>query len=288
MMGGDTERGHTLTCKVCPHGCRLGDGQVGRCRARWSNDGMILPLSHGKITSFALDPVEKKPLARWNPGKYLLSVGTFGCNLSCPFCQNHAISQADQASAIYQFTPAGALVSLALEARKQEPRVVGIAHTYNEPLVSWEYIVETSMLARRVGLANVIVSNGCVNGWVVDRIAPVVDAANIDLKGFTEDYYRWCGGDLAAVRACIERLAAEPGCHLEVTTLVVAGHNDTPAEMDALSAWLAAVDPDITLHVTRCFPRWKMSGERPTPVQTVLDLADVARANLAHVFVGNV
>ena len=249
---------------------------------------MVLPVSYGRITSFALDPVEKKPLARWNPGKYLLSVGTFGCNLSCPFCQNHTISQVGQDEVIHQFIPPGALVELTLNAREQEPRVVGIAHTYNEPLVSWEYVSETGVLARRVGLANVIVSNGCVNGWVVDRIAPLVDAANIDLKGFTEEYYRWCGGDLSTVRACIERLAAEPGCHLEVTTLVVSGHNDTPAEMDALSAWLASIDPDITLHVTRCFTRWKMGGGRPTPVQTVLDLADVARNNLEHVFVGNV
>ena len=181
------------------------------------------------------------------------------------------------------------LVALTLQTRAQQPQTVGIAYTYNEPLVTWEYVRDTGVLAHEAGLANVLVSNGCAQDWVIDTLAPLIDAANIDLKGFTEDYYRWCGAGtsgLQTVRATIERLAAEPGCHLEVTCLVVPGHNNQPEEMRALSSWLAAVDPGITLHVTRYFPRWKLTGA-PTPVATVYQLADVAREVLPHVAVGN-
>lgn len=279
----------TTTCDVCPHGCRLVEGQVGACRARGWRDGKVAPLAYGRLTSLALDPVEKKPLARWRQGGLLLSAGSYGCNLHCPFCQNHTIAQAGEADVGWRYISPEDLVSLTLDARARHPRTVGIAHTYNEPLTSWEYVRDVGRLAHEAGLANVLVSNGCASAPVIDELAPLVDAANIDLKGFTADYYRWCGGALQAfdtVRACIERLAAEPSCHLEVTCLVVPGRNDTPDEMRALSAWLAGVDPDITLHVTRYFPRWKMSG-RPTPVSTVYALADVAREALPHVRVGN-
>lgn len=181
------------------------------------------------------------------------------------------------------------LVALCVEARERDARVAGIAHTYNEPLVAWEYVRDVGILAHETGLANTLVSNGCAQSWVIDQLAPLVDAANIDLKGFTEEYYRWCGAGMKGfdtVRACIQRLAAEPSCHLEVTCLVVPGKNDDPAQMRALSSWLASVDPDITLHVTRYFPRWKMTGT-PTPIATVYALADVAREALPHVVVGN-
>lgn len=279
-----------MRCEVCPHHCDLPEGAVGRCRARGCRDGRVVPLSYGRLTSIALDPVEKKPLARWMPGKLVLSVGSYGCNLSCPFCQNHEIAQAGAHDVPWRSVSPDGLVALTLEAREQRPRVVGIAHTYNEPLVAWEYVRDTSLLAREEGLANVLVSNGCAEPRVIDALAPLLDAANIDLKAFTEEYYCWCGagtGGFAAVRACIERLAAEPGCHLEVTCLVVPGHNDSPEQMRALSTWLAGVDPGIVLHVTRFFPRWKMTGASPTPVSVVYQLADVAREALPDVVVGN-
>lgn len=278
---------HAAVCEVCPHRCRVAPGGTGRCRARGWRDGVVAPLSYARVTSLAIDPVEKKPLARWNPGHYLMSVGSYGCNLSCPFCQNHTIAQAGADDVAWSEIRPQELVALTEEARQHDARVIGIAHSYNEPLVSWEYLRDTGELAHEVGLANVLVSNGCANTWVIDAIAALVDAANIDLKGFTESYYRWCGGSLATVRSCIERLAGESSCHLEVTTLVVTNRNDSAVEMRALARWLASVDPDITLHVTRCFPRWKMSGERPTPVGTVHMLAEVARMELPHVVVGN-
>lgn len=278
-----------VVCDVCPHACHLGPGQVGHCRARGWSAGQSAPLSYGRITSIAMDPVEKKPLARWKPGHWLLSVGSYGCNLSCPFCQNYSIAQVGADEVPWRDISPEELVALCAEARERDPRVAGIAHTYNEPLVSWEYVRDVGILAHEAGLANTLVSNGCAQAWVIDHLAPLIDAANIDLKGFTSDYYRWCGAGpegFNTVRACIERLAAEPGCHLEVTCLVVPGKNDDPAQMRALSAWLASFDPDITLHVTRYFPRWKMTGS-PTPVATVYTLADVAREALPHVVVGN-
>lgn len=276
-----------VRCEVCPHGCVLVPGNVGRCRARAIEDGRVVPRSYGRITSMALDPVEKKPLAHWMSGHYLLSVGSYGCNLRCLFCQNHSIAQAGEGEVPWRYVSPQDLVDLTLETKVRNPQTVGIAHTYNEPLVAWEYVRDVGALAHEAGLANVLVSNGCAQPWVIDALAPLVDAANIDLKGFSDEYYRWCGGSFSTVKACIERLAAEAGCHLEVTCLAVPHRNDTPHEMRALSGWLASVDPAITLHVTRYFPRWKMVGDMPTPVDTVYHLADVAREALAHVVVGN-
>lgn len=276
-----------MRCQVCPHECELAPGRVGRCRARAERGGKSMAVSYGRITSIAMDPVEKKPLARWRPGHWLLSVGSYGCNLRCPFCQNHEIAQAGADEVPWRELSPEELVALCAEAREQNPLVAGIAHTYNEPLIAWEYVRDTGLLAHEAGLANALVSNGYAQPWVIDELAPLVDAANIDLKAFTEEYYRWCGGSLAPVQHTIERLAAEPGCHLEVTCLVVPGHNDDPREMRALAGWLAGLDPDITLHVTRYFPRWKMEGGQPTPVATVRRLAEVAREALPHVVVGN-
>lgn len=245
------------------------------------------PSNYGRITSVALDPVEKKPLARWRPGSLVLSVGSYGCNLRCPFCQNWEISQAGAKDVPWRFVPPEQLVEMAVEARAQDARVVGIAYTYNEPLVGWEYVRDCGQLAHEAGLANVLVSNGHASDAVVAELAPLLDAANIDLKAFDRRFYTMYGGSLARARRTIEQLAATPTCHLEVTTLVVPGKNDSPAEMDAEASWLASVDPDITLHVTRFFPRWRMQDVPPTPVETVRGLAEVARRHLAHVYVGN-
>ena len=250
----------------------------------------MVSLSYGRVTSLALDPVEKKPLARFHPGSYLLSVGSYGCNLTCPFCQNHQISQAGEKDVAWRELSPEGLVALAEEARRRDARTIGIAHTYNEPLVAWEYVRDTARLARERGLVTALVSNGCAEPGVIDELAPLLDAANIDLKGFSAAFYASCGGapgSLEAVRATIERLAAEPGCHLEVTTLVVPGMNDSEEEVDAIAAWLASLPGEVVYHVTRCFPHWRMMDVPATSVATVRRLADVARRHLAHVYVGN-
>lgn len=249
---------------------------------------LIRPNSnYGRITSTALDPVEKKPLALWHPGSYVLSVGSYGCNLCCPFCQNWEISQAGPDDVPWRKVSPEQLVALASDTRERDPRVIGIAYTYNEPLIGWKYMRDCAKLAHEAGLANVLVSNGHTSDAVIDELVPLIDAANIDLKAFDSRVYTMCGGSLMRAKRTIEQLAVASGYHLEVTTLVIPGENDDPAEMDAEAAWLASLDPEIPLHVTRFFPRWYMTDHGPTPVSTVYELAGVARHHLRHVFVGN-
>ena len=247
----------------------------------------MAPVGYGRVTSIAVDPVEKKPLARWKPGHTVLSLGSYGCNLRCPWCQNHSISQVGADDVPWRELSPQDVVNLAVRLHGEDPRMVGVAYTYNEPLVAWEFVRDCSQLVHDAGLANVLVSAGCVSAEVVRAVAPLVDAANIDLKAFREDTYRRIGGSLQTVQETIRLLADEPTCHLEVTTLVVPGVNDTDDEMGELSAWLASMDPDITLHVSRFFPNWRMRDRGPTPVRRVYELADVARVHLPHVYTGN-
>lgn len=278
---------NAVRCDVCPHACLLAPGRVGACRARANEDGMVVPAAYGRLTSIAIDPVEKKPLARWKPGSAVLSVGGYGCNLHCPWCQNASISQVGQSDVGWRAYAPQDLVDLAHLAAQRTDRMVGVAYTYNEPLVCWEFVRDTSVLMHDAGFGNVLVSAGCVSGHVIAKIAPLIDAANIDLKSFDERTYAMVGGSLNTVCHTIELLAATPTCHLEVTTLVVPGVNDTEDEMDRLAAWLASVDKGIVLHVSRFFPAWRKRDVGPTPVEKVYALADVARAHLPFVYTGN-
>lgn len=276
-----------MRCTTCPRGCLLAPGKAGLCRARKNVGGKVQATSYGRVTSIALDPVEKKPLARWKPGSKVLSLGSYGCNLRCPWCQNYGISQAGQDDVLWREVTPEYVVALAQQLRDEDPRTVGIAYTYNEPLVSWEFVRDCGVLAHEAGLSNVLVSAGCVSQEVVREVAPLIDAANIDLKTFRQETYALTGGRLATVKATMEALAATPTCHLEVTTLIVPGVNDTREEMDELAAWLASVDPGIVLHVSRFHPAFRMRDRGRTSVPLVYELADVARAHLAHVFTGN-
>ncbi|QOS66819.1 AmmeMemoRadiSam system radical SAM enzyme [Eggerthella guodeyinii] len=272
-------------CGVCPHACALAEGRRGICRARAARGGRVVDENYGRVTSIALDPVEKKPLARFLPGSTVLSLGSYGCNLRCPFCQNADIACAGPDDAAWRELAPEDAVRLAAGARGEG--CVGIAYTYNEPLVGYEYVRDVGRLAHEAGLANVLVSNGMVNEGPLAELLGVVDAANIDLKGFTQGFYDLAGGDLAAVKRTIETLAADPACHLEVTTLVIPGLNDDPGEIDAAAAWLASLDPRIPYHLTRFFPCHRMLDRPPTPVPALRALADVARRHLDDVLVGN-
>ena len=271
-----------VQCTLCFHRCRLSEGQTGLCRARGNRGGQIVPLSYGRLTALALDPIEKKPLRRFHPGSMVLSAGSFGCNLSCPFCQNAGIAAAGP-EAPTRDVPPEALVQEALRLRSQG--CIGVAYTYNEPLVGYEYVHDCAGLARQAGLVNVLVTNGTIEESPWLALLPLIDAVNIDLKGFTESWYRTLGGDLETVKRSIT-LAAQH-CHVEVTTLIVPGRNDSLDEMRALSGWLASVSPDIPLHVSRFFPRHHMACCQATPVDAVYRLADAARENLRHVYTGN-
>ena len=282
-------------CEVCFHRCEIPEGGRGLCGARTCADGRVIPENYGRVTALALDPIEKKPLRRFHPGGMVLSVGSYGCNLRCPFCQNHEISWSAEAMGYAEradkVTPE-ALVRTAVRLKGEGN--IGIAFTYNEPLVGWEFVRDTARLAHEAGLASVLVTNGTARLAVLEAIAPWIDAMNIDLKGFTDRYYsRVLGGSLGMVRAFIE--AAVRTCHVELTTLIVPGENDTADEMRALSAWVAGltdgegrpIGREIPLHISRFFPRFKMTDRRATDVSCVYRLADVARERLEYVYTGN-
>lgn len=272
----------SLKCDICFHHCELDEGRTGLCRARANRGGQIVPLNYGRLTSLALDPIEKKPLRRFHPGGLVLSLGSFGCNLRCPFCQNAEISMAGAEFPARDYSPE-ALVQFALALRPRGN--LGLAYTYNEPLVGYEFVRDCAAMVREAGMFNVLVTNGTIEEAPWRALLPLIDAVNIDLKGFTEAWYRRLGGDLETVKRSIA-LAAET-CHLEVTTLVVPGCNDGEDELRALSGWLASLSPDIPLHISRFFPRHRMNDLPPTPVDTVYRLAAVARERLRYVYTGN-
>lgn len=271
------------TCHVCMHHCGLEPGQTGICRARKNEDGKIVCGNYGQITSLALDPIEKKPLKMFRPGSMVLSVGSFGCNLRCPFCQNHEISMAGEKEAGAVYISPEALAQKALELKAAGN--IGAAFTYNEPLVGWEYVRDTARLIKEMGMANVLVTNGTASLEVLEEILPYTDAMNIDLKAFRGESYRKLGGDLETVKAFISR-AAE-GCHVELTTLIVPGENDDAEEMSEEARWIASVRKDIPLHVTRFFPRYHLTDRDATDVEAVYRLAEIAGRYLEYVFVGN-
>lgn len=271
------------TCGFCFHHCSLDEGQTGFCRARMNRGGTIVPLNYGKVVSLALDPIEKKPLRRFHSGSTILSVGSFGCNLRCPFCQNHEISMAGDGELRAEEISPEALAALAEELKPRGN--VGVAYTYNEPLIGYEYVRDCAEAVHARGMLNVLVTNGTIGEAPWRALLPLIDAANIDLKGFTDAWYKRLGGDLETVKRSITLAAAQ--CHVEVTTLLIPGENDGEDEIRAMTRWLADIDPDIPLHLSRFFPRYRMTDRPPTPVETVYRLAEVARDSLRRVYTGN-
>ncbi len=274
-----------LRCSLCPHHCALKEGgPLGRCRARACRDGRIVPLNYGQLTSLALDPIEKKPLACYKPGSQVLSVGSYGCNMDCFFCQNDSISCAGEGDVPTRSMSPRALCELALSIRSEGN--IGAAFTYNEPLIGYEYVLDCARLLKEAGLSAVMVTNGCFCVDAVEPLFSLVDAWNIDLKGFTDSWYRRLGGDLGTVQTFIARAAQY--AHVELTTLVVPGENDSEQELDALARWVAAIDPMMPLHLSRFFPRRQALDKKPTDRNHLLKLREVAQRHLQRVFLGNV
>lgn len=273
-------KGASLHCSLCPHECLIHPGGKGRCNVRANVDGSLYAVNYGKICGLALDPIEKKPLYHFYPGSFILSAGSPGCNLACGFCQNWASVSGEGAQR--ELTPA-AMVELALAAKGQGN--CGIAFTYTEPLMSYEYVMATAERARHHGLKTVLVSNGFIQPEPWRQILKHIDAVNIDLKAFNPHFYReHCGGSMEPVLEAISLAASS--CHLEVTTLLIPGHNTRVEEVKELSAFLAGLSLKIPLHLSRYFPARHWTVEA-TPPALIEELAAVARQKLDFVYTGN-
>ena len=281
-------------CRVCFRHCDIPEGGLGFCGARTCRDGKVTAANYGMLTSLALDPIEKKPLAEFHPGSLILSAGSYGCNLRCPFCQNYQISWSDEAlrHARAEYISPEELTAMAASCRDRGN--IGVAFTYNEPLIGYEYIRDTARLVHEEGMLNVLVTNGTATLEVLHELAPYIDAMNIDLKGFTDHYYNEVlGGSRRMVMKFITE--AVKHCHVELTTLIVPGENDSEDEMREMTAWIASLTDaagkakgrSIPLHISRFFPRFHMTDRDATDVRRVYRLADIAREQLDSVYTGN-
>jgi len=266
-------------CLLCPHGCIIAQGKRGSCQVRENRDGILYTLNYGRATSISMDPVEKKPLYHFHPGSTILSMGTIGCNFHCDFCQNWSISQnVDTPSE--EITPEDA-VKIAGRYGSY-----GICYTYNEPFIWFEFVLETARLAKKNSLKNVLVTNGFVNEQPLAEILPYIDAANIDLKAFDQEFYKKiCRGRLEPVLKTIKTMYGK--AHIELTNLVIPTLNDSPEKISALVDWVAGVGVDIPLHFSRYYPCYKMDIP-PTPVSTLKIAREIALKKLKYVYIGNV
>lgn len=278
----DKEEGGVCRCRLCPRHCRILPSQRGWCRTRWNDHGTLKALTYGLVTSAALDPIEKKPLAYFHPGAVILSLGSWGCNMNCAFCQNFEISQKEPESR--KVSPDDVLrLARALTAEGN----IGVAWTYNEPALSFEFIRDTAPLIKEAGLVNVMVSNGFISKEALEALLPLIDAWNIDLKGWNPDFYKTiCGAARNPVLETIQR--AHEMSHVELTNLVIPKENDDPQCFEDMVRWIASLSPAIPLHITRFFPRWRMTNRPPTPVSTLVSLGKIARKYLTCVRIGNV
>ena len=274
-----------VTCRLCPHHCRIKEGGRGLCRSRECRDGKLYALSYGRPCALANDPVEKKPLNRFMPGTRCLSLSCTGCNLSCRWCQNSDISQVAPEETEYTSLSPEEMVSLCL--RHGLP---SIAYTYTEPFTWWEYMYDIAVLAHENGLKNILVSAGYVEKEPLRELLPYLDAANIDIKAMDDAFYRkFCGATLAPVLENILAMVAA-GVHVEITNLLVTGLNDAEDQVGRLCGWMAENGlQDVPLHFSRFFPRYKMRDPEPTPKNTLLKARDIARAAGIHnVYLGNI
>lgn len=283
----------TLHCVLCPHHCKMKEGERGICGVRENRKGeLFLPL-YGVLSAVSTDPIEKKPLYHFYPGSTIFSVGFYGCSFHCPFCQNYRIAQpADIGGKANAVSTAGFSISerstspeeLVEEARRQGAR--SIAYTYSEPLVHFEWMLKAAKIARSYGLKNVLVSNGFINPHPAEELLEVFDAANIDLKSFRPEFYEdIVGGKLEPVLAFIKRAAKK--IHIEVTTLVIPGYTDSPQEITEIAKFLADIQPDIPLHLSCYYPAYKCDAP-PTEPSQVFKLAEIAKEHLNFVYPGNV
>jgi pyruvate formate lyase activating enzyme len=270
-----------IKCLLCPKECLVKKDQVGFCRARKNINNKLYSLIYSKISSYGMDPIEKKPLYHFYPGIMVLSMGTIGCNFSCDFCQNWAISQANiKDVSVEELSPEKA-VQLALQNNSP-----AIAYTYSEPLIWYEYVLDTARLAKKNNLKNILVTNGFINYEPLLKILPFIDALNIDLKSFRNSFYqKYCQGKLSPVLRTIE--LSKEYCHIEITNLIIPGLNDSEEEIKEMVDWISSLNEEIPLHFSRYFPCYKMNISA-TPISTLYKARDIAQKKLKYVYIGNI
>jgi len=268
-----------IRCILCPHNCLIAEDRHGVCRVRFNHNGSLEIPFYARLSAVSIDPIEKKPLYHYYPGRSILSVGFVGCSFHCPFCQNHHIAHGTTAAT--ELVPPERLVELC-ERRGS----FGIAYTYSEPIVHLEYVLDTAALARERGLKNVLVSNGYINPQPAAELLELVDAANIDFKSWNPEFYqKEIGGDVRQIRRFLEQAYGK--ISLEVTTLVIPTKNDSEEEIEAIARFLASLDRNIPYHLSAYYPQHRYRIP-PTPPETLERLADKARRHLRYVYLGNV
>jgi pyruvate formate lyase activating enzyme len=276
---------NVVKCNVCPRRCVIKPGKRGFCRTRENRDGKLYTLIYGEVTSMAVDPIEKKPFFNFWPGSQIFSISTFGCSFTCPWCQNWQISQASREEIATEQVTSERIIEL---TKRYDCH--SIAYTYNEPIIWLEYVIDTGKLAKKEGFQNVLVSNGFITLEALDVMAPYIDAANIDIKGFTEEFYhKYCGATLKGVLDATEAMVKK-GIHVELTTLIVPDVNDNPEETRQIAQWVKnKLGPDVPLHFSQFYPMYKMANMQPTPVSTLVKAREIAQnEGLNYVYIGNV
>lgn len=270
-----------IRCRICPHNCIIGEEKYGVCRIRTLKSNAPVAINYGEVTSMAVDPIEKKPLYHFKPSKNILSIGSFGCNMTCSFCQNYEISQG---------TPQTKYISVEklIEIITSIENNAGIAFTYNEPFMWYEYIYDAAKNIRENNpeTSVVVVTNGYINEGPLKKLLPYVDAMNIDLKGYTNRYYnKICGAKLEPVLETIK--TCNKDCHVEITTLLVSEENDSLEEVRQIAEFIASVNENIPLHLSRYFPKYKMTNSA-TKIEKITKAQNEAKKYLRHVYVGNI
>jgi len=271
---------NVVKCNLCPHFCKISEGHTGVCGVRKNVKGALYAASYGHITSIALDPIEKKPLRMFHSGSKILSIGSYGCNFRCQFCQNHQLSF-NYEDIITKYITPEQLAEMAVNVKTDEN--IGVAYTYNEPLIAYEYVKDSSIAVKRAGLKNVLITNGYINEKPLKELVQYVDALNIDLKGNAEKTYKKVGGTAKEVARTIK--IADKACHVEVTTLVIQDENDD--EVEDIAKAIAGINPNIPYHISRFFPRYKYSDKSSTSLELMHRAYGNAKRYLNNVYLGN-
>ena len=279
------QEGDRVRCTLCPHNCLIADGKRGLCRVRKNIAGSLMSENYGQLCCISTDPVEKKPLYHFFPGQPILSIGTMGCNLHCKFCQNYTISQQGIQSGLnLQKSTPEKIVDFA----RSNPNNIGVAYTYNEPIIWFEFVLETAKKVKEADLCNVLVTNAYINKEPLQELIPWIDAFSVDLKAFTDDFYKnITGSSLAPVLKSLKQIK-QAGKHLEITNLLITNQNDQPEDFRKMIDWICdELGSDTVLHISRFFPTYQLD-EPMTSGKSMLEFFEIARKKMPYVYLGNI